>query len=231
MAANKQPFVINQKDVTHLVVVAVATVLLVTAMFAPWWTRGYTIDHGSDATPEQKAMEGPSGFIDTITVSYYPFVTPSFGPFQFDSIREIAVTVTGIALVLCAVFVMAHNLTRWGIRTGRINASPGLPIKFAIASFWLGLIGVGSVLLWPFLGQNIEGIYSFDQLFPPDGFEGGEDGPVTVIKEAEYLNVGFYVGILGFIAYPAYLWINAASVRQAQLDAEGTGTTKSTTAY
>lgn len=226
MAAGNNRLVINSKDVSHLVVLAVAALLIVTALTTPWWTRGYIIDHDNDATA-QETGEVPA-FMDTFDVSYYPFVTPAFGPFQFDSIREIAVTVTGLAVAMCAIFVVAHNLSRLGIRTGHINASPGLPVKFAIAAFWLGIVGVGSALLWPFLGTNIEGIYGYEEFFTNTNAEGGD---VTVVEQGAFMNIGFYLGFIAFVMYPAYLWINAHLVRQAQEDAAASGSEEGSPSY
>jgi hypothetical protein len=197
------PVRFTRQDVRFLTIAAVGALLIVTAFTTSWWTRGYTVEHGDDAS----AGDDFPAFLDTLTVSYGPFSTPSFGPFQFDSVREVAVTVTGIAVALAAIFATASMAVRWGVSRGRVDADDGVAVKLAIASVWLGLFGVLFVLLWPFIGVNGDGYYSSEEVF-------GGDGSAMLVENKEFLNVGFYVGILGFVAYPAYLWYAAHAARE-----------------
>jgi hypothetical protein len=197
---------LNRRQVQHLVTVVVAIVLIVTAMTSSWWTRGYTIE----GDPEEGAGFNEGGFADTFTVSYGPFTTPTEGPFQYDSVREVAVTLTGIAIVLSAVFAIAHSLVRWGIESGRLEVDPDTPVKLAIGAFWLGLFGVLFALLWPFMGTTNTGIFASELLF--EG-QNSASGDAFFVKTQEFLNVGFFLGIFAFIVYPAYLWASAEAIR------------------
>ncbi len=192
-------------DVRHLIIAAVATIIIATSMFTPWWTRGYTVEYEDGATPGD---EFPV-FVDTLTVSYYPFSTPNYGPFQFDSVREAAVTITGIAVAVAGALIVAHNLVRAGVRTGRVAVDPGVPVKLAIAAFLIGAFGVLFALLWPFMGVNGDGIFSADTV------EGGGDD-VWLVEDRSFLNAGFFLGVVGFMLYPAYLWVDAHLNRAAR---------------
>lgn len=202
---------LSKADVRHLVVVGVASILILTAIFAPWWTRGYTAERAEPLTDEGDDFPF---FLETFTVSYGPFSTPSFGPFEFDSVREAAVIITGVAVSLAALLCLAHNLVRWGIRAGRVDVDPGVPVKLAISAAIIGIFGVMFALLWPFMGLSHDGIgYSSEELFSTENASGDT---VYLVEAQEYLNVGFYLGILAFVAYPMYLWADASWVRLAE---------------
>ncbi len=198
---------LDNSDIRHLAIVVVASVILLSSLITPWWTRGYTIDYADD----QPDTDTAPVFVDTFTVSYYPFQTPAFGPFQFDSVREAAVTITGIAIALSALLALGHNLVRWGIRTGRVDTDLGVPVKLAIASFLVGAFGVLFALLWPFMGINSDGIFSADAVFGGDAPDG------VLVEDQSFLNAGFFLGILGFMMYPAYLWVDAHLNRAARV--------------
>lgn len=200
---------LNRRQVQHIVTLVVAAVLIATAMTSSWWTRGYTV--------EGEPGEDVPNLGDTFTVSYGPFNTPNYGPFQFDSVREVAVTVTGIAVVLCALAAIGHNLARWGIESGRLEVDRDLPVHLAMAAFILGTFGVLFALFWPFMGSTNAGIFANDVLFDGQSIDGGS----YAIKSAEFLNVGFFLGIFAFMVYPAYLWASADALRAETAETTG----------
>ena len=148
----------------------------------------------------------------TLTAYWLGFASGKLVAWRRGTRTEHAVTVTGIAVALCAVFAAASNIVRWGIARGRIDADDGMPVKLAIVALWFGLFGVLFVLLWPYIGINGEGYYASQTVFE----DGSGDGQVLLVQDREFLNVGFYVGILGFVAYPAYLWADAHAAREAK---------------
>ena len=68
-------------------------------------------------------------------------------------------------------------------------------------------------MLWgafflPLLGPNPGWLYGEEGQFP-EGFDGDEG----VVESTRFANVGFFLGIVGAVGYPAVLWFDAARTR------------------
>lgn len=197
-----------------LVLIGIA--LIVAAMVSPWWTRGLSFEYGdgSDGEPATFEERGPpERFIpglDQAAVSYGPFSTPGAGGFTTDASRATAVAVLGIATLLAGLMASASVSSRLLMRVGRIEVDHDAPVRFAIAAFLLGVFAiVWAGLFLPLLGQNPGWLYGTE--INVEAAFGASDA--RWIEDVRYANVGFFLGILAFVAYPAWLWSDAALAR------------------
>lgn len=206
---------LTSRDVTRVVVVLLGITMIVASFFTPWWTRGFSIDWNDSSNPRPTEMAAFEGMY----WSYGPFQTPGAGSVSIDGYREFAAAALGIVLVLSSLFVSAHLALRWGMHTGRIEADDNLPVRFAIAAFWLGLAGfLVAAFLLPVAGPNPGWLYG-EEAGASVNFDG--DGQ-TFVEDVRFANAGFFIGLLAFVAYPAWLWADAARTRA--MNAVGTTT-------
>lgn len=199
---------LTARDTTRLFIVLVGAVVLSASLITPWWTRGVTVDWDEDDNP-RPAGAPTEGFY----VQYKPYMTPaSPAGFSTDAGRETATAVLGIALTLCAAFVAAAGGLRLGKRLGWIEVGDDAPVRFAIGAFIVGTFAVlwGAFFL-PLLGPNPGWLYGEEaQMSEEEAF--GEEG-ASFIEDVRYANVGFFLGIVGGVAFPAFLWYDAAQAR------------------
>lgn len=204
-ATTRRPFVLESRPATRLLLGIIGTSLLLGSMLTPWWTRGLTTTY-NDANPR------PQGFpVEGFYASYGPFSTPgSFSGFSTDAGRATAVAVLGIALSICIACVLVYHGLRIGRALGRVETSPDVPTRFAIAATLLGSFAVlWAALFLPLLGPNPGWLYG------TEGQSSGPIGPSQFVEGVRYANVGMFLGLLGAVAYPVYLWIEAATERRA----------------
>jgi hypothetical protein len=137
-----------------------------------------------------------------------PFQTPGAGTVTTDASRAAAVAVLGIGFLISALFASASVTSRLLMKTGRLEHNPGIAATFAMVSFVAGVFTiVWAAFFLPLLGNNPGWLY-------------GSELPTAVANsmppgwaETRYANAGFFLGILGTIAYPAYLWADANRAR------------------
>lgn len=204
----------SRRDINRLTLVLVGATLLFAATVTPWWTRGLTMQWDDEENPR------PTGYAyEGFYVQYRPFATPgSLAGFSTDGQRETATAVLGVALVLTGLFATATTVVRTGMRLGKIETDHDAPVRFAIIATILGAFAV----LW--------GAFFLPLLGPDPGWLYGDEGTNTVttedgvefIESARFANVGFFLGILGAVGYPAALWFDAARARA--LATQGTTT-------
>lgn len=207
-SAPQQP-AFGRRDVNRLVLVLVGATLLFAAMITPWWTRGITVDWDEQDNPRPV---GPA--YEGLYVQYRPFATPgSIGGFSTDGARETATAVLGISLVLCSLFATATTALRLAMRFGKLETDHDLPVRFGITATLLGVFAVlwGAFFL-PLLGPNPGWLYGDEADFDPSQLPDG----TSFVESVRYANVGFFLGILGAVAYPAALWFDAARVRAVE---------------
>lgn len=193
-------------NTARVLLVVVGSAVLFSALVSPWWTRGVNLED----TPQFPASERPPG-VEGIYANYSPFRTPgAIAGFTTDGSRAMAVAILGLGLVLCQAFAWTHLVIRRGMERGTLEENPDIPVRFAIAAFICGAFAVlWGALMLPLLGNN------------PGFLWGTEYGSTLVaetdgiLSETRYANAGFYLGIVGAMAYPALLWAQAASARNA----------------
>jgi len=124
--------------------------------------------------------------------NYGPFHTPSVQGVGTDASRETAVSVLGIGAFTATLFAAASLAVRGLAAIGRITAHPSTAVRLAIiafaaglftvlwGTFFLPLLGNGPGMLW---GSNFSGDASLGMYF-----------------DSRYANVGYYLGVLGFVA-------------------------------
>lgn len=198
----------TRRDINRLTFVLVGATLLFAATITPWWTRGYTLDFDEDDNPRPPGAPYEGGY-----VQYRPFATPaSLAGFSTDGERETATAILGIALVLCGLFASATTALRMLMRFGKVEADHDLPVRFAMTAFILGLFAVlwGAFFL-PLLGPSPGWAFGDDTDFNEEERE--DLGTEGFLESKRFLNIGFYVGILGAVGYPAVLWFDAARTR------------------
>lgn len=208
--SSSQPKVeLTARDTSRLFIALVGAVVLSASLVTPWWTRGLTIDWDEDDNPRPIGTPA-EGFY----VQYRPYSTPGgFAGLSTDAGRETATAVLGIALTLCAAFAAAAGALRVGKRLGWLDVSDDAPVRFAIGAFIVGTFAVlwGAFFL-PLLGPNPGWLYGEEaQVSPEETFDGGDGA--TFIEDVRYANVGFFLGIVGGVAFPAFLWYDAAQAR------------------
>jgi hypothetical protein len=184
--------------------------ILVSAFLAPWWTRGFTYNFDEQDNPRSEVESGYEG----VYYNYYPFRTPGFSGqgFSTDASRETATAMLGIGLLVCAAFVAAGLIVRWAMTTQRIEQDDTAPVYLAIGAFIAGLFTVlwGAFFL-PLAGAGGGWLYGDEPGSPSGEGFGGNDG----IESSRYANAGFFLGVVGAVGFPAYLWLDAARVRAA----------------
>jgi len=199
-ASKALPF--GRTEATRVAVVLLGGILIATAFLTPWWTRGLSLDYDED-----EFSRSFPGFDEPAT-SYGPFKTPGAGGFSADASRAAAVAVLGVSASVAALFASASLGTRALMHTGRIEENLDVPVRFAIVAFLAGAFAiVWAGLFLPLLGNNPGWLYGQESGFA----DLGEFG--AYIEVVRYANVGFFAGILGLVAYPAWLWADAARVR------------------
>lgn len=211
-----EPLPFGFPQTTRVILVLLGATVLVGALLAPWWTRGMNMDEetlydaesddGEDLALEVAFFGFPVGS-EGLYLNYGAFHTPSQGSISFDSGRETATAVLGIALVGCLVFCAAAVLVRIAMAAGWIETSDDAPVRLSIVAFILGLFAVlwGAFFL-PLAGDNPGWLY---------GEEPAEDilAESDIVEATRYANAGFFLGIVGAVGFPAYLWFDAARVR------------------
>lgn len=204
----------GSRERARLVLTLLGVAILVSAFLAPWWTRGFTIDWDEDDNPRSTFTAG----IEGVYHNYGPFRTPSGSQIQglggdsVDSGRETAVAILGIGLLACTLFVAANLAVRWMMATGRLETDHSAPVYLAIGAFIAGVFTVlWAAFFLPLAGPGGGMLYGEE---PEEGnaddfgFDG--DGSFEV---ARYANAGFFLGIVGAVGFPAYLWADAARTR------------------
>lgn len=204
----------GRRDVNRLTFVLVGATLLFAATITPWWTRGYTLDFDDQDNPRPPGAPYEGGY-----VQYRPFATPaSLAGFSTDGERETATAILGIALVLCALFAWATTALRLAMRFGKVETDHDLPVRFAVTAFLLGLFAVlWGALFLPLLGPNPGLAY---------GAEGEGDAAAELeadgfVESKRFLNVGFFLGVVGALGYPGLLWFDAARTRALNMQSFG----------
>ncbi len=204
----------GSRQSTRLMLVILGAAVLSASLVTPWWTRGFTEDF-NDNNPRPEGM-GAEGF----SFNYRPFGTPGgIAGFSTDAGRETATAVLGISLTVCMLFAAAVGVLRLGMHLGWIETNHDAPVRFAIMAFIVGVFAViwGAFFL-PLLGPNP------GMLYGEEGEDQGVDfftGDQDFTEASRYANVGFFLGIVGAVGFPAYLWFDAARTRALS----GTGTT------
>jgi hypothetical protein len=212
------PPTITHLGTRRLVILLLGTALVVAAFVAPWWTRGLTLNHdcayGDPATnTDCNRGSGPSGVgfgvpgVEGLFLNYGPFHTPTANGVGTDASRETAVSVLGVGALLGTLFMGASLAVRGLVATGRASASPNLPVRLAIFAFSAGLFTVlwGAFFL-PLLGNGPGMLWG-------SNFAGSPFGTGNLVYDSRYANVGFYAGILAFVALPAWVWVDAHQAR------------------
>lgn len=202
-----------------MVVVLVGTAVLIASFMAPWWTRGVSIDYNDENPRFVPGFDQPA-------LSYGPFSTPGAGGFSADGSREAAVAVLGIGFVLTAGLIAGSLWLRGLHRAGKLDVNPDVAVRLCIAAFLTGTFTViWAAFFLPLLGNNPGWLYG--QELSPIALEG-----VSFAEDARYANAGFFLGIVGLVFYPAFLWADAAATRTAEILGTTTKATKTTgTAY
>ncbi len=207
---------LTSRDITRVVVVLVGTAIVIAAFLAPWWTRGISIEYNDEENPRQIP-----GF-DQPSLSYGPFSTPGAGGFSADGSREAAVSVLGIGFVLTTGLVTGSLWLRGLARTGRIDVNPDVAVRMTIAAFITGLFTViWAAFFLPLLGTNPGWLYGQEL------GSGVLDG-VDFVEDVRYANAGFFLGIVGLVMYPAFLWADASASRTAKVLGTAHPATKTT---
>lgn len=205
--SNVEPLPMGSRQATRLMLVLVGAAVLSASLVTPWWTRGVTEDFNDDnPRPEGAAVEG-------FYVQYRPYMTPaSPAGFSTDAGRETATAVLGIALTVCSLFVAAIGVLRLGMHFGWIETNHDVPVRLAIVAFIVGIFAViwGAFFL-PLLGPNPGMLYGNEGTDSGNDFFTGSEQDFT--ESTRYANVGFFLGIVGAVGFPAYLWADAARTR------------------
>ncbi|HLF16913.1 MAG TPA: hypothetical protein VI796_05745 [Candidatus Thermoplasmatota archaeon] len=205
--ANEARFHLDSRGVTRLFIVLACGVILGASLITPWWTRGFNINWDEDQNP--RPAEAP---VEGLYVNYRPYATPgSAGGFSTDAGRETATAILGISLTLCALFVVAASVLRVAMRMGWVETNHDTPVRFAIGAFVVGLFAVlwGAFFL-PLLGPNPGMLYGGESDQTVQDF-GEED--FAFVESTRYANVGFFLGIVGAVGFPAFLWADAVRER------------------
>ena len=207
-----QPLVIGRKEVLRTAVVIVAIAIVAGAFLTPWWTRGLSLPTVKGAgSSSQSGQDLQKSLVEGQYVNYGPYSTPQVQGLATDPGRETATAVLGIAASLAIAFAFASLWVRWSTFTGRIATTPSLAVRLAIVA---SVVGVFTVL-WgaffvPLLGPNPGWLYAGKTVSQSVG------NSISVAYETtRYANVGFFLGILGFVGFPAYLWVDAHLARSA----------------
>lgn len=220
------PLPFGSTQSTRLILVLLGATVLLGAFLAPWWTRGMDVDEHKLYAPVDGEDDGTSfsilGFwpgTEGIYYNYGAFHTPSNGGVSSDSGREAAVAVLGIGLALCAAFAAVSLAVRWMMARGVLELSYDAPVRLAICAFVAGIFAVlwGAFFL-PLAGDNPGMLYGEE---PSHDVFAQTEG---ILETARYANVGFFLGIVGAVVFPGYLWFDAARVRA--LNSFGWGTTE-----
>lgn len=201
---------LGRRDVNRIMLVLVGGALLGAALITPWWTRGLTYDWDEQDNPRPVG-----GMYEGAYVQYRPFATPgSLAGFSTDGSRETATAVLGVALVICALFAWATSILRIAMRFEWVETNHDLPVRFAIIATILGIFAVvwGAFFL-PLLGVNPGWLYGDEAQGGADNSQVQNGDGQTIIESTRYANVGFFLGIIGGVAYPAALWFDAARTR------------------
>lgn len=196
----REPHPLGPGDVARIMTVLVGSAFLFASLVSPWWTRGVTFKPGTAA----RDLHLPG--VEGLYANYGPFRTPgSLAGFTTDSSRAAAVSILGVALLLCGAFLAGHHLVRWGRASGRFDVSASAAVRFAMAAFGLGLFAVlWGLFFLPLLGTHPGLLWGGE--YHPDGID-------AVFEVNRYANVGFYLGIVGAVAYPGFFWVDAARAR------------------
>lgn len=222
------PFTFDSNATRRLVIILFGIAIVVGAFLTPWWTRGLTLNHDcayadpAAPTPPGCRINGNNngnsnfGFSGTglngaegVYLNYGIFHTPTDGLIGTDASRETAAGILGVGALLCVFFVAASQVIRFLAETGRIVCSPNLAVRLAIAGFATGLFTVlwGAFFL-PLLGNGPGMLYG-------NNIPGGIPAPFDrIIQDSRYANAGFFLGIVGFVFVPAYLWADAHAARR-----------------
>lgn len=234
--APSHPFAFDAQNSRRLVILLIGLAVIVGAFATPWWTRGITFNHDCTYTnPAASSASDCAGASTSYTINgqrftvpggqayspvytgegqylnYRPFATPSVGTFSVDASRDTAVAILGIGAVLATLLMGASTAIRWLADTGRITCNPNLAVRLAIGGFGVGLFTVlwGAFFL-PLLGNGPGMLYG-------DNIKGGlPDQFAPFFTDSRYANAGFFLGIIGFVFLPAYLWADAHAARNAQ---------------
>jgi hypothetical protein len=216
----ERPLKLDSTSTTRIWMVILGGAFVLASFATPWWTRGMNVESDNDGN-QGGGLPGTEG----LYFHYGPFSTPGGGGVSTDASRETVTGVLGILMVSSTAFVSASFVIRHLHRRGTIEASPSLPVGLAIAGFGLGFAAVLTGLLFvPLMGSNPGFAYGDEDSQGVDGASGG------LIESTRYANAGFFFGIIAFIAYPTYAWVDAAASRQRkeQADAAHAGTGSST---
>lgn len=219
------PTKLTRRDVSRILVVLVGTAILAGAVLSPWWTRGTTLVSSSPGSNNPSGVTDnsrPAG-VEGFYMNYAPFSTPGgISGFSTDSSRAAAVAVLGVSLLLCAAFLAGHHVLRLGIARGSFDVSLDAPVRFAILAFVAGLFAVlWGLFFLPMLGNN-------PGLMWGNEYTLGNVG-ATGLHATRYANVGFYLGIVGAVLYPAYIWIDANTARNEAAHESWESNTSTTT--
>jgi len=194
----------------RIVAVVLGTSLVIGAFTAPWWTRGMDFDPVEEETNFPPGMQGQY-------YHYGPFVTPGDGQISFDASREGVVALLGVLGVATVGFLVASVLVRWAARAGRVGTDSNAPVRLSILAF---LTGTAAVLIGglfvPLLGQDPGFLWGDEDV---TGTIAEQQGATEFFETTRYGNAGFFLGILAFVALPAFAWADAATVRALSLEA------------
>lgn len=207
----------GHRQSTRLIVLLLGLTLLLGALVAPWWTRGMDVDEEKldEATDGDGGSFGFAYLVpgaEGLYLNYAPFRTPGQGTVTYDAGREAATSVLGLGLVACLVFAGSALLVRWLMVTGRLEENLDAPVRLAIVAFIAGVFAVlwGAFFL-PLAGDNPGMLYGDER---PSNLGDNSDG---ILETTRYANVGFFLGIVGAVGFPAYVWLDASRTRAVLL--------------
>ncbi|MES2153906.1 MAG: hypothetical protein V4510_02105 [bacterium] len=202
---------------TRMFILLLGVAVVIGAFVAPWWTRGVTLNHDcayNEAAQDCPRSSGGVSFggagvpgIEGLFLNYGPFHTPTASGIGTDASRETATSVLGIGAVTATLFAVAGLVVRGLTATGRITTSANLPVRLAIVAFSAGLFTVlWATFFLPLLGNGPGMLWG-------SNFSGSQN--LGIFYDSRFANVGYYLGIIGFVGLPAYLWVDAVAARNA----------------
>ncbi len=200
------PVELHSRDVARLVVVLLGVALVIAAFSSPWWTRGLTLDKEGLEDSEWFFPPGSEGnYYD-----YGPFQIPASAAGSSDSGRAAAVAILGVAAVVATLFIAAHLVLRYLSFRDKVAVDSSVPVRLAIAAVLVGAFTIlWAGLFLPLAGPNAGFLYG-DEPAPSGSFFNNDEAPFQVTR---YANAGFFFGIVAFVAFPAYLWVDASASR------------------
>jgi hypothetical protein len=207
MGTQSTPIVLDRRDVSRIIFIVIGLTILAGALVSPWWTRGVNLNSVGDNADANR----PPG-LEGSYLNYAPFRTPGeVVGFTTDASRATAVAVLGIGLVATAAFAILQVGSRVAMRAGWVEDNHDVLVRFGIIAFITGTFSVlWGALFLPLMGSNPGMMWGTEyggQLF-------GNGGVLTVTR---YANAGFFLGIVGAMGLPAYLWVDAAHERSFSL--------------